>query len=121
MTNSKSPRFHDLTSIVLCLKLNRFSELSLSGSGGSSNVGIGKYKVLEDGFEVLNDMDEHVEMVKTFDEVLTALQVKEYITLEAEYSEIINWHKSNSKDYYSVDKTLEEALVEFNQSKQMVA
>mgnify|MGYP000209267270 CR=1 FL=1 len=119
--NTNATRYKSITAIVLSTKLNRFSELSICGSGGSSNVGIGKFKTLDNGYEVLNDMSEQIAIVDTFEEVLETRQIKDYVELNVEYKAFLKWHKSNPKSYYVEDKTFETALMDFNQSKVLAA
>jgi hypothetical protein len=102
-----------VTSVLLSTKLNRFSELSLCVNGGSSNVGIGKYKNVEGGFDILNDIGEFVENVSSFDEMLNFLGVSDYVIFDHNYNDLISWHRNNNKDYY-IDKKMNDIIQAFN-------
>lgn len=112
----KAREFHSIKSVILDPVRNRFSELSICGSGGSSNVGIGRFNKVGNIFEVLNDMGEKVEEVNTFEEALKALKVKNYIEFNISIDSFLAWHKKNPEDYYSSDKTMYVALNDFLRS-----
>ena len=112
----KAREFHSIKSVILDPVRNRFSELSICGSGGSSNVGIGRFNKVGNVFEVLNDMGEKVEEVNTFEEALNALKVKNYIEFDISMDSFLEWHKNNPESYYTSEKTMYVAVSDFLRS-----
>jgi hypothetical protein len=106
----------EFIALVLFKPEMRIAEVSFSEKGGSSCIYMGKI-IKKDEKTLLNDdLGEFVNYIEKTDDILKIFKVDSYISLDCNYKELFNWHKSNNEEYYCQDslQTFEDLIFEFN-------